>query len=188
MLMKDREGTAGERDKAKHMALLQAGLAMMADTSPNAFANIGAGASVGLEAYNNAMSDLNKRDRDTLEKALAAQAMVEDMGLKREMFDSDKAFKNTQLDLKRQELGIMAMRAAASGARGGITEKDYTKMVLDQYKALTDGAINLSVNEQAAALQRAREQVDQILGTSTPTDKGKPPPGSTGNMYKYPSQ
>ena len=41
----------GEEDKAPWMALMQAGLATMAGTSPNAFANIGEGASKGLTSY-----------------------------------------------------------------------------------------------------------------------------------------
>jgi hypothetical protein len=41
----------GEEDKAPWMALMQAGLATMSGTSPNAFANIGEGASKGLSAY-----------------------------------------------------------------------------------------------------------------------------------------
>jgi len=41
----------GEEDKAPWLALMQAGLATMAGTSPNALANIGEGASKGLTSY-----------------------------------------------------------------------------------------------------------------------------------------
>jgi hypothetical protein len=49
-----------EKDRSPWMALMQAGLSTMAGTSPNAFANIGAGASEGLKAYGEARKDLSK--------------------------------------------------------------------------------------------------------------------------------
>lgn len=44
------ENLAKRREEDKYMALLQAGLGMMGGTSPNAFANIGAGATQGLQS------------------------------------------------------------------------------------------------------------------------------------------
>ena len=49
-----------EKDRSPWLALMQAGLSTMAGTSPNAFANIGAGASEGLKAYGEARKDLSK--------------------------------------------------------------------------------------------------------------------------------
>jgi len=51
----------GEEDKAPWMALMQAGLATMAGTSPNAFANIGEGASKGLTSYGESKKGLAAR-------------------------------------------------------------------------------------------------------------------------------
>ena len=50
-----------EEEKAPWLALMQAGLATMAGTSPNALANIGAGASKGLEAYGEAKKGIAAR-------------------------------------------------------------------------------------------------------------------------------
>jgi len=50
-LFAQREGNlAKQREQDKYLALLQAGLGMMGGTSPNALANIGAGASQGLQS------------------------------------------------------------------------------------------------------------------------------------------
>lgn len=50
--LKEREGKLEKAENENTgLALLSAGLAMMAGTSPNAFANIGAGAQVGLQQY-----------------------------------------------------------------------------------------------------------------------------------------
>jgi hypothetical protein len=49
--MSQREELKRQKQEDKYMAILQAGLGMMAGTSPNAFANIGQGASAGIAQY-----------------------------------------------------------------------------------------------------------------------------------------
>jgi len=50
-IMNQREELKRQKQEDKYMAILQAGLGMMAGTSPNAFANIGQGASAGIAQY-----------------------------------------------------------------------------------------------------------------------------------------
>jgi hypothetical protein len=50
-IMSQREELKRQKQEDKYMAILQAGLGMMAGTSPNAFANIGQGASAGIAQY-----------------------------------------------------------------------------------------------------------------------------------------
>lgn len=75
---KQEAGAAGEKKDALNMALLKAGLGMMAGTSRYAFENIGKGAMAGAEEYGAAMKDLKKagleRDkmRDAAEQAAYA--------------------------------------------------------------------------------------------------------------------
>lgn len=59
-LAKSREETAKDKERAPWMALMQAGLATMAGTSPYALANIGAGGAKGLEAFAESQKDLRK--------------------------------------------------------------------------------------------------------------------------------
>ena len=69
---KDREERLGKRkekldaqeDKLPYMALMEAGMAIMAGTSPNALTNIGAGGAVGLKSYAAGIDKLtDARDR-----------------------------------------------------------------------------------------------------------------------------
>ena len=67
---------AGLKDQAtqdKYMALLQAGLGMMAGTSPHAAANIGAGAMQGVNTY----AALSKMRGDEAKNILSGQLMAE---------------------------------------------------------------------------------------------------------------
>ena len=50
-IMNQREELKRQKQEDKYMAILQAGLGMMGGTSPNAFANIGQGASMGIAQY-----------------------------------------------------------------------------------------------------------------------------------------
>ena len=50
-IMNQREELKRQKQEDKYMAIIQAGLGMMAGTSPNAFANIGQGASAGIAQY-----------------------------------------------------------------------------------------------------------------------------------------
>lgn len=78
--LKELRGKGGsEREQAKAMAIFQAGLGMMGGTSPNAFANIAAGAMPAVTQYQSALKDIRKEDRDTLKGLL-------DLGVSKEQF------------------------------------------------------------------------------------------------------
>lgn len=75
MLKKEGEQAGLDKTQAKYMALLKAGLSMMAGTSQHALTNIGKGAMVGVEDYQAAYKDLRKSERErTKEFALIEQA------------------------------------------------------------------------------------------------------------------
>jgi hypothetical protein len=79
-MIKDLRGKGGsEREQAKAMAIFQAGLGMMGGTSPNAFANIAAGAMPAVAQYQSALKDIRKEDRDALKQLL-------DLGVSKEKF------------------------------------------------------------------------------------------------------
>jgi len=73
---KDREARLGKRkekldiqeDKLPYMALMEAGLAIMSGTSPNALTNIGAGGAVGMKSYAAGIDKLTDA-RDKLDDA-----------------------------------------------------------------------------------------------------------------------
>jgi hypothetical protein len=61
---KQREGLKGERSEAINMRLIEAGLAIMGGTSPDAFANIGKGATGAVKGLSEDFKDLRKSERD----------------------------------------------------------------------------------------------------------------------------
>lgn len=67
--LKDRQGRVEtEEGRLPYMALMEAGLAMMSGTSPNAFVNIGAGGATGLKSYQQGVARISEA-KDKLDDA-----------------------------------------------------------------------------------------------------------------------
>lgn len=84
-----------EKDRSPWLALMQAGLATMAGTSPNALTNIGAGAMEGLKSYGESRKDLSKSEEklmDLRDEVEAAQR-AEQKAIKLKGFESAEAAK-----------------------------------------------------------------------------------------------
>lgn len=82
-IKKEEEGAKGELEQSKAMAILNAGLAMMAGTSPRALENIGKGAMVGTGQYAEAIKDFKKAAKERqraiadIEQARRAEARAD---------------------------------------------------------------------------------------------------------------
>lgn len=101
------------RDADRGMALLTAGLGMMAGQSPNALTNIGQGALLGVRNWENASKEMRMAQRDlrNADQAIAiAQANRDERAV--EMAFKQKAMAEEAL-LRRED---MAVRRAATGA------------------------------------------------------------------------
>lgn len=83
LLKKEEEGAKGELEQSKAFAILNAGLAMMAGTSPRALENIGKGAMVGTGQYADAIKDFKKSAKERqramadIEQARRAEARAD---------------------------------------------------------------------------------------------------------------
>jgi len=67
--LKERQGRVeAEEGRVPYMALMEAGLAMMSGTSPNAFTNIGAGGAAGLKSYQQGVNRISEA-KDKLDDA-----------------------------------------------------------------------------------------------------------------------
>jgi hypothetical protein len=83
LIKKEEEGAKGELEQSKAMAILNAGLAMMAGTSPRALENIGKGAMVGTGQYAEAIKDFKKSAKERqramadIEQARRAEARAD---------------------------------------------------------------------------------------------------------------
>ena len=151
-----------EKDRSPWMALMQAGLSTMAGTSPNAFANIGAGASEGLRAYGEARRDLSKSS----DKLMDLRGEIEDaqyaheQAIKTHGWDSAQANKKANLLVKKEN---QANRYAHDVSEA--------KFKLDEFKAVADAnkenayANYLSGEKQTNAENAAELRKSQALET-----------------------
>jgi hypothetical protein len=157
-LLKDLRGKGGsEREQAKAMAIFQAGLGMMGGTSPNAFANIAAGAMPAVTQYQSALKDIRKEDRDTLKQML-------DLGVSKEQFlqkaqqmgidvyKADRAYDAT--------MGAARMRTA--GERQPQRPTDQRAFVLDYIaRARAKGVTEEQTPDAVLAVEGAERYLEQ---------------------------
>lgn len=137
-------------EENKGLALLSAGLAMMAGTSPNAFANIGAGAQVGVKQFMEGKARLDA-SREKLEDAFAALE-----------------------ELRRNEkrLNSNEMRQAKAGVRAAVVENmnDAYRAVADMYgvNARTAvGMVDAAIKQQASVLEATTRREAAQLGAAS---------------------
>lgn len=151
-----------EKDRSPWMALMQAGLSTMAGTSPNAFANIGAGASEGLRAYGEARRDLSKSE----DKLMDLRGEVEDAQYAHQQAVKMKGLESA--DAKRKENLLTKKENKANRYAHDVNE---AKFKLDEFKAVADAnkenayAEYLSGAKQTTAENAAELRKEQALET-----------------------
>ena len=151
-----------EKDRSPWMAMMQAGLSTMAGTSPNAFANIGAGASEGLRAYGEARKDLSKSE----DKLMDLRGEVEDAQYAHEQAIKMKGLESA--DAKRKENLLTKKENKANRYAHDVNE---AKFKLDEFKAVADAnkenayAEYLSGAKQTNAENAAELRKEQALET-----------------------
>jgi hypothetical protein len=110
------KGSKEDRQQAKYMALLQAGLGIMGGTSRNALENISAGAQRGLMQYAGDIKDIKAQERDAM-KMRAELSRAED-ARKRGDFKAFMDAKDSadRLGLQQEKLNIDRQTAAVQKA------------------------------------------------------------------------
>lgn len=150
-LKKEAEEAGADRKQAKDMAMLKAGLAMMAGTSRHALENIGKGAMVGTEDYQAAVKDLKKAEKERqrqfayIEQARRAESQDD---LKRRDTLLYKANESAQ---KRDEFGTNAIINATGKDREQAT--DIWKTQFGAEKAVQVAQIGAGATLGAAAMR-----------------------------------
>lgn len=171
MLMAEREGSGKERDKAKGMALLQAGLGIMGGTSPNAFANIAQGALPATQAYQQSIKGIRAEDSARLKELMGLGVSKEKLALEaKKLGISEKRF-NQMYELETQKLGIMGGSRAdaaknAEALRRDQLAKGYFELLLKQNPMATE-------SEQDVLRDRARAFAARDAGGTAPSPTNK---------------
>jgi hypothetical protein len=109
-LKKRGEKLESQESKLPYMALMEAGLAIMSGTSPNALTNIGAGSAVGLKSYTAGLDKLTEA-RDKLDDAfgkIEEYRRNEDSMNAKEKRSMQRAINNTYTEAKK--LGLAALQ------------------------------------------------------------------------------
>jgi hypothetical protein len=109
-LKKRGEKLESQESKLPYMALMEAGLAIMSGTSPNALTNIGAGSAVGLKSYTAGLDKLTEA-RDKLDDAfgkIEEYRRNEDTMNAKEKRSMQRSINNTYT--KAKELGLAALQ------------------------------------------------------------------------------
>jgi hypothetical protein len=107
MLMKEREGSGKERDKAKAMAILQAGLGIMGGTSPNAFANIAQGVLPATQAYQQEIKGIRREDAARIKELMGLGVSKEKLALEAKKLGISERRFDQMYELEKQKIGIM---------------------------------------------------------------------------------
>jgi len=159
--LKDLRGKGGsEREQAKNFAIFQAGLGMMGGTSPNAFANIAAGAAPAVTQYQSALKDIRKEDRDTLKQML-------DLGMSKEKFLIEA--NRMGVDLQKAQIAYDAtMGAARLRANAEKTPRAVTSAELDQQEVARAAKIIKNNNPNMSQEQAESQAYRDILRIRNP--------------------
>ena len=180
------ERIAKEEGQIGGLALLEAGLAMMSGTSPNAFANIGQGAMVGTAAYRKSMDKIaDAKDKlddayGRLEDVRFNQTSMNNSEIRKATADVDKAanaglksltdFAVTRYGMKREDAktmftGAMQENVANIGARATMYSAD---------KRSADNKEYINSIRGAGAVETARknlmEQIQKSNKYATPEE------------------
>ena len=160
--LKDQEAKeVGEKDDAKTLALLRAGLGMMAGTSPHALENIGKGAQAGVEDYAAAMKEFKKADleRDKSRDAIENTAYALKAGNYDAAQRSYEKAQEAQNTYKGHEL------AGIASIQGGETAGKYSlagQQVAGQY-SLQSHMISAKANQEYMNALRGSQLGEKVL-------------------------
>ena len=157
-LKKSGESVSRDKKEAFYMALIKGGLAAAGGTSPNALANIAAGAIPAIEGYSKDIAGIRKDDRARLEKLVAAGVSKEKIGLEAKKLGITEKHFDQMYSAKIAELGIM------SGSRADMKRLSVAQGI---FKTLT-GKMNMPTD---AELDAAWEQSQRMSGMSGASPK-----------------
>lgn len=135
-IAEQKEALGKNREDAKNMRIIEAGLAIMAGTSPNAFENIGKGASKAMQGYASDIKDLQKTERelaDASRKMMQAQNEIR-MGV------AGEASKNYQADVDRYN----AAKEKMADRKASLAEKIMTN---ENSRAIVNAQMRSNLNE-----------------------------------------
>jgi hypothetical protein len=155
LLKKLQDRVDSRKDEPFNMGLMQAGLAMMAGTSPHAMTNMGAGGIKGLEAYAAGKKDLRDLEKEITAAELAMEKAAKDNDWKKYEANSSRLTALVGLHQKNEDMANMKAHNEVMG-RAATTNADANKIIAGR-------ADNSLRTAQAAALNSDIDYYQKLL-------------------------
>jgi uncharacterized protein YhaN len=174
LLKKLQDRVDARKDEPFNMGLMQAGLAMMAGTSPHAMTNMGAGGIKGLEAYAAGKKDLRDLEKEITAAELAMEKAAKDQNWKEYEANASRLTALVGLHQKNEEITETARHNKAyEGIQAQQGHNQATALVraekaerVKYYMQLAENittALKTEMNAEARAALQA--QLDAVMAT-----------------------
>ena len=182
MSMLQKRETESERQKGMdgYMALMQAGLGMMASKSPYALGGIGEGGTQGLTAYAAAQKQRAAEDAATLSGYGKLYTAKETAGLRRDLAAQNKGIAETRLG-QDKETRLMSLIAGREKQLETVAYNNVIKSIGSSFSEMDENQKRAALN---AETQRLKSQ-DKLLGKWY-DEYGLPPIENTGTIAAVP--
>ena len=156
--------SAGDREQAKNMALLQAGLGIMGGQSPHALQNIGEGAKAAVAQYSKDVKDIRtaERDADKLRIEVAKAEDAQKRGDFKAFQEHNEKAREYALKLRKAELDEKQTSAYVQAATRPTEEQLRQKMFREDPEAFKRYQESMRPGFETAAMQRDKIALEQI--------------------------
>jgi hypothetical protein len=155
MLEKSGQDVSRDKKEAFYMALIKGGLGAAGGTSPNALANIAAGAIPAMEGYSKDIAGIRKDERARLEKLIAAGVSKEKIGLEAKKLGITEKHFDQMYNAKMAQLGVMSgSRADAQAERNELIREKRVDIMMQRIQA-DPTLMMLPFNDKLAMAQKA---------------------------------
>ena len=155
MLEKSGQDVSRDKKEAFYMALIKGGLGAAGGTSPNALANIAAGAIPAAEGYSRDIAGIRKDERARLEKLVAAGISKEKIGLEARKLGITEKHYDDWYKAETAKLGVMSgSRADAQADRSELGRERRVDIMMQRIQA-DSTLMMLPFNEKLAMAQKA---------------------------------
>ena len=162
--LKERQGRVeAEEGRVPYMALMEAGLAMMSGTSPNAFVNIGAAGATGLKSYQqgvNRISEAKEKLDDAFARIEEARRSEKVLNLK-EQRELENNVRNTVL---KTEKDVLAGAQQAYGLANAQTAK-----LFEAYVANKRSEFEQSEQTKRSKFEQEQQNIRTTMTANAPT-------------------
>lgn len=156
--------TAGDREMAKNMALLQAGLGIMGGSSPYALQNIGEGAKGAVSQYSKDIKEIRAAERDA-DKMRLEMAKAQD-AQKRGDFKAYQEHSERARDLSLKAEKLQIDREIAAAQKGYYGRPSEEQLRQEMFRKDPEGFRRYQESQrpgfETAAMQRAKVSLEQI--------------------------